>query len=1039
MKGHKGDLLGIFAHHRVAANLLMLMMLLGGVFALNQLNIQFFPTFDLEIVTVRVLWTGASAEDIEDGITNPLEQRLKSANNLHKLTSTSTLGVSSLTLEFEEGTDPLLALDEVRRRVDEFRNLPQEAEQPEVAQLVRYEPIARLLITGPTDPRELHQLARRFESELLARGINQVDIGGLPEQEIAIEISSATLDELQLSLDEVARRVAEFSKDQPAGIVGDGDSARELRSLDQRRDEWGYARLPTVSQGTSRIDLGSVATVKRQARDRQVSLSVNGKPAVELILRRAESGDSIKAADILEQWLEDTLPTLSPGVEIQVYDTAWKLIKGRIMLLVKNGLGGLALVVVILYLFLSGRVAFWVAVGIPISFMATLFILWLVGGSINMVSLFALIMALGIIVDDAIVVGEDALAHYQAGEQPLLAAEGGARRMLAPVVASSLTTIAAFIPLMLVGGIIGNILFDIPLVIVSVILASLVESFLVLPGHLRHSFLHSQKVAANSLRDHLDRGFNRFREQFFRPLITLAIDYRGVTISLAITLLLLALGLLAGGRLNFVFFPAPESQILFANANFVAGTPRTEVDALLGHLEQTLDETVDDLEAGDLVQVAVTRHGTNSGDNQPSAFARGDQLGSVQIELIPPDERSIRNERLVRAWREHIVLPAGIESFTITSRRPGPPGRDLTIRLTGTDASDLKNAALELIETLKGIPGVSEVQDDMPYGREQLIYSLSPAGQALGLTVTELGRQLRSAFDGRLVQIFQDGPDEIEVRVQLPKAERDRLSTLQRINIRVPEGAFVPLSTVVQWDFRQGLEVLRHAQGQLAVEVTADVDRTLNNANAIQGDLALNVLPEIISRYRVEYSFEGRAADQRETLEDMRKGVMLGLILIYLVLSWVFSSYGWPLVVMSAIPFGLVGALFGHLAMGLDVTILSLFGVFGLSGIVVNDSIILVSFFSRLRDEGLGIEAALIEASCQRLRAVLLTSLTTIAGLTPLLFETSLQAQFLIPMATSIAFGLAFSTVLVLIVVPSILSVHESVRLRIPLFAGQRT
>jgi multidrug efflux pump subunit AcrB len=445
---------------------------------------------------------------------------------------------------------------------------------------------------------------------------------------------------------------------------------------------------------------------------------------------------------------------------------------------------------------------------------------------------------------------------------------------------------------------------------------------------------------------------------------------------------------------------------------------------------------VDDLEAGDLIQVSVTRHGTNSGDNQPAAFARGDQLGSIQIELIPPDERSIRNERFVRAWREHIVLPAGIESFTITSRRPGPPGRDLTIRLTGTDAGDLKNAALQLMETLKGIPGVSEVQDDMPYGREQLIYSLSPAGQALGLTVTELGRQLRTAFDGRLVQIFQDGPDEIEVRVQLPKAERDRLSTLQRINIRVPEGGFVPLSTVVQWDFRQGLEVLRHAQGRLAVEVTADVDRSQNNANVIQDNLVLNVLPEIVSRYRVEFSFEGRAADQRETLEDMRKGVMLGLILIYLVLSWVFSSYGWPLVVMSAIPFGLVGALFGHLAMGLDVTILSLFGVFGLSGIVVNDSIILVSFFSRLRDEGLGIEAALIEASCQRLRAVLLTSLTTIAGLTPLLFETSLQAQFLIPMATSIAFGLAFSTVLVLIVVPSILSVHESVRLRIPLFAA---
>jgi multidrug efflux pump subunit AcrB len=457
----------------------------------------------------------------------------------------------------------------------------------------------------------------------------------------------------------------------------------------------------------------------------------------------------------------------------------------------------------------------------------------------------------------------------------------------------------------------------------------------------------------------------------------------------------------------------------------------------LDYLEKTLRTTVDELSGGELIEVAVTRHGGNIGD-EPSGFAKGDQLGSIQIELIPADERQIRNERFVRAWREHIVLPAGIENFTITSRRAGPPGRDLSIRLSGLDAEALKTASLELMETLKGIPGVGEVQDDMPFGREQLIYSLSPAGQALGLSVTELGRQLRSAFDGRLVQIFQDGPDEIEVRVQLPKEERDRLSTLQRINIRVPSGEFVPLSTVAQWDFRQGFEALRHAQGRLAVEVIADVDSTVNNANVIQTSLMQGILPEITSRYSVDFSFEGRAADQRDTLADMRKGLVLGLILIYLVLAWVFSSYSLPLVVMIIIPFGLVGALLGHLFMGLNVTILSLFGVFGLSGIVVNDSIILVSFFKRLCEEGMGVQEALIEASCQRLRAVLLTSLTTIAGLTPLLFETSMQAQFLIPMATSIAFGLAFATVLVLIVVPSILSLHESIRMRFPALGEQR-
>ncbi len=1030
MVGHKSDLLGRFAHHKVAANLLMIIMLLGGVFALERLNVQFFPNFELDVITVRVVWTGASAEDIEDGITNPLEQRLKNVDNLHKMTSTSTQSVSAITLEFKEGSDPLVALDQTRRLVDEFRNLPQDAEKPEISQVIRYEPVARLIVSGPEEHHELRRLARSFEAELLARGIDKVDISGLPEQQISIEISSVLLDQLKLGLDDVGRRIGELSRDQPAGVLGKSDGARELRSLDQRRDEWGFARLPAIAEGSARIDLGTVATIRREAQDGEVTLLMDGKPAVELSLRRAENGNSLEAAEILKQWLRDTLPILPPGVEIKVYDESWKLIGERIMLLLKNGASGLLLVIAVLYLFLTGRVAFWVAVGIPVSFMATLFMLYLAGGSINMISLFALIMALGIIVDDAIVVGEDALAQHQAGRDPLLAAEGGARRMLAPVIASSLTTIAAFLPLMLVGGIIGNILFAIPLVIVSVIFASLLESFLVLPGHLRHSFIHTHAQRRKTIRKRLERGFEYVRTHLFRPLIIAAVNNRATTISIALSMLIVAFGLLAGGRLNFVFFPTPESQVIYANATFVAGTPKTRVDAFLDHLNATLKQTQQELGQGRLINVALTYSGTISGDSQ-RARATGDQLGSLRLEMIPPDQREIRNEQFIRAWRDRIRLPAGLESLNITSRRAGPPGRDLNIRLTGADAESLKNAALALMETLEGLSGVSEVQDDMPYGREQFIYALAPAGEALGLTVAELGRQLRTAFDGRLIQIFQDGPDEIEVRVQLPEAERARLSSLQRINIRLPSGEFVPLSTVTQWSSRRGFEALRHADGTLATEVTADVDSNVNNVNRILVSLEQDVLPALADRYGIDYSFEGRSADQRETIADMKKGMVLGLILIYLVLAWVFASYGWPLVVMAVIPFGLIGALFGHWVMGLDVTILSLFGLFGLSGIVVNDSIILVTFYKKLRSDGMSVDQALIEAACQRLRAVLLTSLTTIGGLTPLLFETSLQAQFLKPMATSIAFGLAFATLLVLVVVPSLLSVHESVHGRL--------
>jgi multidrug efflux pump subunit AcrB len=459
--------------------------------------------------------------------------------------------------------------------------------------------------------------------------------------------------------------------------------------------------------------------------------------------------------------------------------------------------------------------------------------------------------------------------------------------------------------------------------------------------------------------------------------------------------------------------------------NFVAGTPRENVDRFLLHLEETLLETEQALDeergSGDLINVVLTFHGAN-----PGARAAADQLGGLTVELIDGDLRDVRNSEFIKAWRERIQPPAGLENLSIASRRVGPPGRDLTIRLTGGDAEMLKSAAVDLAETISGIDGVREVEDDMAYGREQLIYSLTPAGEALGLTVADLGRQLRTAFDGQLVQILQDGPDEVEVRVRLPKAERATLASLYRLNVRTPTGESVPLTSVAEWRSRRGFEVLRHADGQLAVEVTADVDASVNNSNRIIASLEEGPLQALEREYGIHYSFEGRSADQRDTLADMRKGMILGLVLIYLILAWVFSSYGWPLVVMAVIPFGLTGALIGHWAMGIDLTILSLMGMFGLSGIVVNDSIILVTFYKHLRASGMAIQEALVEAACQRLRAVMLTSLTTVAGLTPLLFERSYQAQFLIPMATSIAFGLAFATVLVLLVIPSLLSMHES-------------
>ena len=1014
--------IGTFVHHKVAANILMVTLIVAGFFALTKLNVQFFPNFSLDVVSVRVEWRGAAAEDVEDGIAAPLEQRLRSVANLDKITSTASQGIASISLEFKEGTDPIIAVDDVKQQVAEFRNLPKDAETPQVSRVVRYEPIARMLLTGGNLD-ELRRLARRFEQELIAAGIDKVDLLGLPQDEIAIDIPARELERLNLSLDQAATRIAAVSQDAPAGTVGKGEIEREIRAIQQRRDPRDFRNLPLVTDGGARVELSQVANIQRQARDGSLYLYVGGKPAVELLLKRSEDGHSLKAAKKFQDWLDETRPKLPQGMEIQVYDEQWSLIKDRISLLVKNGLGGLLIVVAILYLFLNGRVAFWVAMGIPTAFLATLAVLWLMGGTINMISLFALIMALGVIVDDAIVVGEDAYAHHRMGEAPLRASEGGAKRMFWPVMASSLTTVSAFIPLMLVSGPIGNIMFDIPFVMICVLMASVVECFLILPAHLRHAFMHDPTATTQGLRQRLEAGFDHFRDHVFRPFVTRAVSWRGTTIVIGISVMILAVGLLAGGRVKFTFFPTPEGQIVYANATFVAGTPAEEVDRFVRHLETTLAETEKTL-GEKVVDYAVSRRGGIAGD--AGANRTGDQFGAVMVQLTPSDRRETRTEQFVQAWQAQVKRPAGMEGFVLTERRGGPPGSDIQVRFTGPDEHALKHAALEFQTALRQIPGVYGIEDDMPYGREQLIFSLTPQGESLGFTVDELSRQLRSAFDGRLVQIFQDGPDEVEVRVRLPKNERASLADLGRLNVRTPGGLWVPLATVASWSTRQGFEALRHAETQLAVEVTAAVASSQTNINEIQTGLTENTLPPILEKYGVRYSFEGRAADQRETMADMKTGLMLGLILIFLILSWVFSHYGWPIIIMLSIPFGLVGAITGHWLMGIDLTILSMFGLFGLSGIVVNDSIVLVTFYKRLRHEGLAPDEAVVEAACQRLRAILLTSLTTIGGLAPLMMETSLQAQFLIPMATSISFGLAVTTFVALLWLPAMLSLYET-------------
>ncbi|MBO1923265.1 efflux RND transporter permease subunit [Thiomicrorhabdus sp. 6S3-12] len=1016
-------MIGVFARHKVAPNLLMLVMILAGIVALMKLNVQFFPNFELDYASVRVVWPGANAEDVEKSVTDPIERVLRNLDNLDEMSSTSAQGLSTVTLKFKQGTDMIEAIDQINQRVSELRNLPQDIQVPVIERIIRYEPVARLLVINQNGSlEELRPLVRRFERELLDRGIDKISFTGLPIEEMSVEVSQQKLEQYQLSLEGIGNQLSSMSRDYPAGTVGDDDSVRELRALQQKRDEMAFAQTPIVTSNLEKITLGDIAEIDRRPQKDAPYIMVDGYPAIEMQLQRAESGDTLKSSKIMQEWLLQTEPQLPQGVEFKVYDETWSLVNQRIMLLVNNGVGGLLLVVLILYLFMNGRVAFWVAVGIPVSFMATLMILYLAGGSINMVSLFGLIMALGIIVDDAIVVGEDALAHHERGEPALQAAEGGAHRMLGPVTASSLTTVAAFLPLMMIGGEMGNILFAIPLVIIAVIFASLLESFTILPGHLRHALHKVEPAKDGSVRHKLDSAIDHFRHHQFRSVIRWCLAHRSITISSALAMMIFVIALLAGGRLGFVFFPSPESTKLSADARFVAGTPSDVSSDYVEKLYQALLETERELEPG-ILKVAVVHYNKTSRQSGPN-------FSGINIELSEPDQRKTRNAEFIRVWQQKAGTVPGLDVLTIEAPRMGPPGSDIDIRLTGAEPQKLKEASIELQEVLTQIQGVSAIRDDLPFGRDQLLYELTPQGEALGFTYLSLGRQLSDAFSGRLVQIFTDAEDEVEVRVQYPRAQQATLGTLNSMQVVAPNGERVSLSVVANWETQRGFDVMRHVDGLLAVTVIGEVDKTVNNANRILETLQQTTLPELQAKYGISYSLEGQNANQAEAMNDMKIGLLIGLSMIYIVLAWVFGSYGWPLVVMMAIPFGLVGAILGHWWMGIDMTILSLFGFFGLSGIVVNDSIILVSFYKQLRAAGLAVNEALEEAAVQRVRAVLLTSLTTIGGLTPLLFETSLQAQFLIPMATAIAFGLMFSTLLILLVLPAMLSIYEQFLLK---------
>ena len=1019
-----GGLIGLFARHPTAGNLLMLLMIILGLVALTGLNRQFFPDFGLDLIRVQVDWPGATAEDVESSIVEALEPELRFLDGVKRVTGSASEGGGIVAVEFLPGTDMQKALSDVEAGVSRVTTLPEDSERPEIAQIIRYDTITRIVLSGPYSERALKRFAKQIREDLLARGVDRVTFFGLRGEEIRVAIEPETLRRLDLTLDDVAEAIARSSRDLPAGALG-GAFERQPRALGLARsgEEIEAIEVRATPSG-QKLTVAEISRVSDGFDPDEPVARRLGQPAIQLHVQRALSADALQVAGAVDAYLASLRETLPEDLRVETFDDAASLIRDRIDLLLRNGLGGMVLVLAVLFLFLNARVAFWIAAGIPISLLAMLGVLWLGGLTVNMISLFAMILAIGIVVDDAIVVGEHAMALREQGLDPLAAAEGGALHMAAPVTSASLTTIASFLPILIVGDIIGQVIRDIPLVVIAVLVASLIECFFVLPCHMRGAL--AQLGEPSRFRRAFNRGFGRFRDGPFRRLVGIALGWRYATLAAAIGALILCVGLIGGGRVGFVFFSAPESDMILANVVMAPGTSRAVTETTLAKLDEGLQEAERGLgaEPGELVAMSEVRLGEGVKVDPRVRLPSGDHVGGLLVELIASDRRDVRTAAFIQAWREALPPLAGVESLTIAERMKGPPGREIDVRLQGgRSVHDLKQAALEVKALLARLPGVSQIVDDLAYGKQEVIVELTPRGRALGFTTESVGRQLRDAFEGRIARRFARGDEEVDVVVSLTEAAEANL-VLTEFPLRSPTGQDVLLSEVVTLREDRGYASIQRENGIRQVSVTAELDEAAIRLEQVIEALTGGELPDIAGAYGLTWRFAGKAEEQEQTLADIRLGAVLGLILIYIVLAWVFASFSRPFAIMLVIPFGLIGAVIGHVLLGYDLSILSLITLLGLSGILVNDSIILVTAIDARRADGMALEQAIVDGTCSRFRAVLLTSGTTIGGLTPLMFETSLQAQFMIPMAITIVFGLMVTTFLVLLLVPAMIGIQ---------------
>lgn len=1010
-----------FADNHVAANLLMMFMIVAGVVTGMNMKLEVFPETSLDVITITVAYTGASPAEVEEAVIRRIEEKIAGLNGIKRIDSTAREGVAAINIEVVKDWDLKQLLDEVKAEVDRITTLPLEAEKPVVREVTRRSQVINLAVYGDAPEATIKHLAEKIKDELTnLPGITQADLSAVRTSEVHIEIGEETLRRFGLTLEMVAQAVARASLDLPAGSVKTAAGEILVRTKGRRYRAVDYEDIPIIMRPDgSEITLDQIADIREGYADIDLFARFQGKPAAMINVYQVADQNALKIAATVKAYIEKTRPSLPAGVDIGCYGDMSKVLNSRIQLLTRNMMMGLVLVIVSLGLFLNLRLAFWVTLGIPISFAASMMLLPQMDVSINMISLFAFIMVLGIVVDDAIVVGENVYRLQEEGLSPVRAATDGAIGVGMPVIFSVLTTMAAFWPLLMAGGMMGKIMRNIPIVVIAVLFASLTESLLILPSHLARSRdagrEHREKIASRALKWFIRGPYAR--------LLRFALRWRYVTVAVGIAILLFTVGIWRAGWIKFTFFPKVEGDVLQCMISMPVGTPASQTQEVVNRIEGTVRKLLaqQDEKRGagkdPLLEYSISLIGAQFG-RHASADDTGAHLAQVWVQLLDGEKRDVSSMALANLWREAVGPVPEAESVTFKSELHSA-GNAIEVHLSLDDHGGLIEAAQDLKKSLAGYEGVFDISDSFVPGKKEMQLKLKPSAAQLGLNLDNLARQVRHALYGAEALRFQRDKDEVKVLVRYPEKERRSLGNIENMRIRTPAGEEVPFSQVAEVTMEQGYASIERAQRLRVIKVLADVDEKRSNADEIREDLVKRYLPTLKTNHPdLRYTIEGEGKEKKESLADVRSGFIIALFCIYALLAVPFKSFSQPLIVMSAIPFGIVGAVWGHLIMGFNISIISLFGIVGLTGVVVNDSLVLIDQVNQIRLKGFSAQEAVAQSAAIRFRAIILTSLTTFAGLTPMLMEQSIQAQFLIPMAVSLGFGVMFATAITLILIP---------------------